>query len=149
IFRVVAAGEQQVAALGDCFLPDQAPVHLDVRDRLRLLHGGDLVPVLRRGVGPARHQGDRHRFLDDGHAVGVDVLVGVLDLLGGLRAAAVASAGGQSRSGGEDGGGGENGAAGEGWGGDDVLSEVWEWGGGAWAGGGWEGRGGGGGRAGG
>src|SRR5699024_1680558 len=121
--RVVAAGEREVAALGDRLLADQAPVDLDVRDPLRLLHGGDLVPVLGRGVGPARHQRDRHRLVDDRHDLWVAVVIGSLDLLGGVRAAAAAAAaGGQRRGGGQDGGGGENGATGERGGGHDVLS---------------------------
>src|SRR5699024_4286191 len=117
-----AAGEREVAALGDGLLADQAPVDLDVRDLLRLLHRGDLVPVLGRRVGPERHQRDRHRLLDDRHALGVDVVVGVLDQLGGVRAVVAAAAGGQRRGGGQDGGGGENGATGERGGGHDVLS---------------------------
>src|SRR5699024_4298726 len=141
---VVAAGEREVAALGDRLLADQAPVDLDVRDPLRLLHGGDLVPVLGRGVGPARHQRDRHRLVDDRHALGVEVAIGILDPLGGVRAAAAAAAaGGQRRGGGQDGGGGENGATGERGGGQDVRSGACGGGGGGRGGGGgsWGGAG--------
>src|SRR5699024_11941216 len=107
-------------------LADQAPVDLDVRDLLRLLHGGDLVPVLGRGVGPTGHQRDRHRFVVDRHALGVDVVIRVLDHLGGVRAAVAAAAGGQCCGGRQDGGGGENGATGERGGGHDVLSGACE-----------------------
>src|SRR5699024_1414513 len=55
-------------------------------------------------------------------ALGVDVVIRVLDQLGGVRAAVAAAAGGQCCGGRQDGGGGENGATGERGGGHDVLS---------------------------
>src|SRR5699024_2504415 len=77
------------------------------------------------GVGPTGHQRDRHRFVDDRHAPGVDVVIRVLDQLGGVRAAVAAAAGGQRCGGRQAGGGGENGATGERGGGHDVLSGAW------------------------
>src|SRR5699024_8446958 len=86
---VVTAGDREIAVLLVLLPGDRPPLDVNIGDLLHLLHRRDLVPVL-RGVRTAPgHHGHRDLLVDDRHALGIDVVVGVVDLLLGL---AVASA---------------------------------------------------------